>query len=214
MFWPHRCATEQGMRGLETIFMVTPPAPHLWVRAVVVVAAFLLVQDAQRADVGPHVAPIVVAFWVNLLLVLSNNVPRMRRKMQSEAMSLVIVCAVYSIVLGLLVLASALGPHAVMVAWVAFFANSALMRLWLARCDVEFAMRYYDMPSESVETASTILSMGAVAMAVAAACLAALAHAAPPIAFVTAATFGWLIVLFLSNWLTVLVMLNMDDPST
>lgn len=197
------------MRAFETIQMVRPPTPQAWGRGVAVVAAFLLAEDARGFGLG--LEPVIVAFWVNLLIIMAGNWDRMRRTMHDFDVSLCVVIGVWTLVLGGLYLISLMGSAAVLVAWVGYFAFFAVLKMWLATCDLAFARQYYGVEESQGEALATCLMIEAVSVAVTAACLAAIAHSVPNIAFVAFATFGWFVVSFFGNWISVLVLLQTDE---
>lgn len=189
------------MNPFDTIYMVHPPNPQAWARAVAVVGVFLLAEETRFA------APLLVAFWLNMCLIMAANVPRLR----PLDVSLWYVLPFILSVLGAFALLSTLGTWALMVAWIAHFALPAIYKLWSVTFDMDSTRRLYGTKPGDDDRLGFMVLLEGVALAITAACLAALADTAPPLAFVAAATFGWLLTLMMCNWLGVLVVLQQDD---
>lgn len=193
------------MNFFDTIHLIHPPNPQAWARAVAVVGMFLLAEETRFA------APLLVAFWLNMCLILAVNVPRLRRTLRLLDVSLWYVLPFILSVLGAFALLSALGTWALMVAWIAHFALQAIYKLWSVTFDMGFTRRLYGTEPDDDDTVGFMVLLEGVALAITAACMAALAGTAPPLAFVAAATFGWLLTLMMCNWLGVLVVLQRND---
>ncbi|MEL7132707.1 MAG: hypothetical protein AAGK77_09855 [Pseudomonadota bacterium] len=143
-----------------------------------------------------------------IIWAMFENAPKLRRLVCDRDVSAATVVVSLAFVLALMVTIASRGPAAVVEMWVCYFAIYGALMLWVSLRDTGVLARHWGIDPKFASLEGQIQ---AITLAVMAAALAALGHPEWHLAFVAVATFGWLAVQFVGNWIAVLILIDADE---